>query len=125
MNIPTDLKYTDEHEWLRIEGGTAIVGITDYAQGELGDVVFVELPGVGDPVKAGSECGTIEAVKTVAQIFAPVSGKITEVNGELENDASLINRDPYGDGWMFKIAMADAGEADGLLSADEYREKVS
>jgi glycine cleavage system H protein len=125
MIIPPDLKYTEEHEWLRIEGKVATVGITDYAQGELGDVVFLELPKVGDQVRAGSECGTIEAVKTVAQLFAPVSGKILEVNGELDADAGIVNRDPYGDGWMIKIQMSDPGELEGLLSGDAYRSKVS
>jgi glycine cleavage system H protein len=125
MITPADLRYTEEHEWLRIEGKVATVGITDYAQGELGDVVFLELPKVGDHVRAGSECGTIEAVKTVAQLFAPVSGKILEVNGDLEADAGIVNRDPYGDGWMIKIQMSDPGELDGLLSADAYRSKVS
>ena len=125
MILPPDLRYTEEHEWLRIEGKVATVGITDYAQGELGDIVFLELPKVGDQVRAGDECGTIEAVKTVAQLFAPVSGKIVEVNGELDSDAGIVNRDPYGDGWMIKIEMSDPGEKEGLLSGDAYRSKVS
>jgi len=125
MKFPQDLRYTEEHEWLRIEGNTAIVGITDYAQGELGDVVFLEFPKVGDQVRSGSECGTIEAVKTVAQLFAPVSGKIVEINTELDLDAGLVNRDPYGDGWMLKIQMSDPSEVDSLLSADAYGAKVS
>jgi glycine cleavage system H protein len=124
MNYPPDLRYTEEHEWLRVEGKIVIVGITDYAQGELGDVVFLELPKVGDQVRSGSECGTIEAVKTVAQLFAPVSGKIVEINSELEADAGLVNRDPYGDGWMLKIQMSDPGELESLLSADAYGAKV-
>lgn len=124
MNLPAELYYTEEHEWVRVEEGVAIVGITDFAQGELGDIVFLELPQVGDAVKAGSECGTIEAVKTVAQIFAPVTGKIAERNSELEKDASLVNRDPYGAGWMMKIEMSDPGEAESLLSADDYRSRI-
>jgi glycine cleavage system H protein len=125
MNLPEELRYTDEHEWVRVEGTTAVVGITDYAQGELGDIVFIELPEVGAEVDAGGECGTIEAVKTVAQLFAPVGGKVIETNGNLEGDASLVNRDPYGDGWIMKIEMRDAGQARNLLSADAYRAKVS
>jgi glycine cleavage system H protein len=125
MNLPEELRYTEEHEWVRTEGTTAVVGITDYAQGELGDIVFIELPEVGTEVDAGGECGTIEAVKTVAQLFAPVTGKVVETNGDLEADASLVNRDPYGDGWLLKIEMSDAGQARDLLSADAYRAKVS
>ena len=125
MELPADLRYTEEHEWLRVEGGTATVGITDFAQGELGDVVYLELPKVGEQVRAGDECGTIEAVKTVAQIFAPVSGKVAAVNEDLENDAGLVNRDPYGEGWMMKIEMSDPGELDSLLTGEAYRAKVS
>lgn len=125
MELPADLRYTEEHEWLRAEGKTATVGITDFAQGELGDIVYLELPKVGDQVRAGDECGTIEAVKTVAQIFAPVSGKVAAVNTDLENDAGLVNRDPYGEGWMMKIEMSDPGELDSLLSGEAYRAKVS
>ena len=124
MKFPPDLRYTEEHEWLRVEGNVAVVGITDYAQGELGDVVFLELPNVGDQVRSGSECGAIEAVKTVAQLFAPVTGKIVEINTELDADAGLVNRDPYGDGWMLKIQMSDPGELESLLSADAYGAKV-
>jgi glycine cleavage system H protein len=125
MNLPEELRYTEEHEWVRAEGTVAVVGITDYAQGELGDIVFVELPEVGTEVDAGGECGTIEAVKTVAQLFAPVAGKVVETNGDLEGDASLVNRDPYGDGWLMKIEMSDSGRVDDLLSAQAYRAKVS
>lgn len=125
MDVPSDLHYTEEHEWMRVEGKVAVIGITDYAQGELGDIVFVELPGVGEKVKAGTECGTIEAVKTVAQLFAPVSGKVLEVNSDLDSDSAMVNRDPYGDGWMMKIEMSDQGEIDGLMSSDAYRSKVS
>jgi glycine cleavage system H protein len=125
MNIPAELRYTQDHEWISEEGGTATIGITDFAQGELGDIVFLELPAVGATFEAGAECGTIEAVKTVAQIFAPVSGTISEVNTALENDASLVNRDPYGEGWMIKIKMSDASQYDALLSGDDYSAQVS
>lgn len=124
MKIPMELKYTNDHEWVREEGGIATVGITDYAQGELGDIVFLELPKVGMQVELGAECGTIEAVKTVAQLFAPVTGKVTEVNTGLEGDASLVNRDPYGEGWMLKIKMSEPMEMGELLSAASYQERI-
>jgi len=125
MDLPGELKYTAEHEWIRLDGNVATVGITDFAQGELGDVVFLEMPGVGDRVQAGAECGTIEAVKTVAQLFAPLSGKIEEINTALEKDASLINQDPYGEGWVMRIDLSNTGELDSLLTADAYRAQVS
>jgi glycine cleavage system H protein len=125
MSIPAELLYTDNHEWVRIEEGEAVVGITEFAQGELGDIVFLELPGVGDQVKVGAECGTIEAVKTVAQLFAPVSGTISAINSELESDAGAVNRDPYGDGWFMKIKMSSPGERNGLLTPDAYRSMVN
>jgi glycine cleavage system H protein len=124
MNTPAELRYTGDHEWVREEDGIATVGITDYAQGELGDIVFLELPKVGSRVKAGAECGTIEAVKTVAQLFAPVSGKVTEVNSRLESDASLVNRDPYGEGWMLKIEWSDSAELGELLSPADYEARI-
>ncbi|HHI02751.1 MAG: glycine cleavage system protein GcvH [Candidatus Zixiibacteriota bacterium] len=124
MNIPTDLKYTKEHEWIKIDGNLAVVGITDYAQGELGDIVFVELPSAGDDVKAGEPFGTIEAVKAVSEIFSPLSGKAAEVNELLEDDPMVINSDPYGDGWMIKIEFSDAAELDSLLSSDDYLEII-
>lgn len=120
MDTPSDLKYTKEHEWLRIDGNTATVGITDYAQGELGDVVFVELPAAGTEVELMKPFGTIEAVKAVSDIFSPVTGKIVEINELLENDPMVVNRDPYGDGWMVKVEMTDTGELGQLLSADDY-----
>jgi glycine cleavage system H protein len=124
VNIPADLKYTKEHEWVKIDGDIALVGITDYAQGELGDIVFVELPSVGDNIKAGDSFGTIEAVKAVSEIFAPISGEVAEVNELLEDDPMVINGDPYGNGWMIKIKIADAGEAEALLSSDDYLELI-
>ena len=124
MNIPGNLKYTKEHEWVLIEGDMATVGVTDFAQGELGDVVFVEIETEGETMDAGETLGTIEAVKTVSDIFMPVSGEITEVNEKLEDTPDIVNKDPYGDGWMIKIKMSDASEADKLLSADDYKELI-
>ncbi len=121
MEFPTDLKYTKEHEWVRIEGSVGVVGITDYAQGELGDVVFVELPAKGRTVKSGDTFGTIEAVKAVSDLYAPVSGEVLEVNAALAANSELVNKEPYGGGWMLKIKIADAGELSGLLDAAAYR----
>ncbi len=124
MNIPADLKYTKEHEWIKADGNKAAIGITDYAQGELGDVVFIELPAVGSNVSAMETFGTIEAVKAVSDLFSPISGKVTEVNAILEDDPMVVNRDPYGDGWMIKVEMNDSSELDALLSAEDYRSLV-
>ena len=121
MNIPSDLKYTKEHEWIKIDGNLATIGVTDYAQGELGDIVFVELPTVGDDIKAGGSFGTIEAVKAVSEIFSPLSGKIAEINELLEDDPMVINNEPYGDGWIIKIEFSDSSELDSLVSSDEYQ----
>ena len=123
MNIPEDLLYTDEHEWVSIEDGLITVGITDYAQNELGDIVFVELPEVGTEVEATETYGTIEAVKTVADLFSPASGTIEEINTALEDHPELVNTDPYGDGWMIKIKVSENPE--GLLSAKEYRAMIT
>jgi len=120
VNIPTDLKYTKEHEWVEVEGNIATVGITDYAQGELGDVVFVELPAIGAKIRFGDSFGTIEAVKAVSEIFSPVSGKVIEINSMLEEDPMIVNSDPYGDGWMIKVDMTDPSEMDQLLSSEDY-----
>ncbi len=124
MNIPSDLKYTKEHEWVKMDGDIATVGITDFAQGELGDVVFVELPTVGTKVKALQPFGTIEAVKAVSEIFAPVSGEVAGVNASLESDPTAVNRDCYGEGWMIKIKTNDPSELGKLLTADDYRKLV-
>ncbi|MFH2055494.1 MAG: glycine cleavage system protein GcvH [bacterium] len=121
MIIPDDLKYTREHEWLRIEGDTATVGITDYAQGELGDVVFVELPQVGTAVKQNEAFGTIEAVKAVSELYSPLTGKVSAVNEELEADSSVVNSEPYEGGWMIKITGFAATEVESLLDAGDYR----
>lgn len=124
MKIPDNLKYTKEHEWLKADGDTVTVGITDYAQGELGDVVFVELPAEGTEVKAMDTFGTIEAVKAVSDLYAPVSGKIVEKNKTLDDDPMTVNRDPYGDGWMVRIEISDKSELDNLLSAEDYKKQV-
>lgn len=124
MNIPTDLKYTKEHEWIKIDGNLAVIGITDYAQDELGDIVFVELPTVGDEVKVGQPFGTIEAVKAVSEIFSPLSGKVAAINELLEDDPMIINSDPYGDGWMIKIEFSDSGEAESFISSDDYQKVI-
>jgi len=120
MNFPENLKYTKEHEWIRVEGSTGIIGITEYAQGELGDVVYVDLPAPGRTLKQAESCGTIEAVKAVSDIYSPVSGEVLEGNAALADTSELVNSDPYGAGWMFKIKLADAGELNGLLDAAAY-----
>lgn len=120
MNIPTNLKYTKEHEWVRVEGNTAVIGITDYAQGELGEIVFVEVETVGENLEEGSVFGTVEAVKTVSELFMPVAGSVDEVNAALEDAPELVNNDPYGEGWMIKVTMSDEAQLDQLLSATEY-----
>lgn len=120
MNIPANLKYTDDHEWIRIEGETAIVGITDFAQSELGDIVFVDIQSQGESLAKGEVFGTIEAVKTVADTMMPVSGEVIEVNEELEGAPETVNSDPYGKGWMIKIKISDPSEADSLLDAAQY-----
>lgn len=120
MNIPTNLKYTKEHEWIRVEGNTAVIGITDYAQGELGEIVFVEVETVGETLEEGTVFGTVEAVKTVSELFMPVSGVVEEVNPALEDAPELVNNDPYGEGWMIKITLADAAQVDQLMTAEEY-----
>ena len=122
--IKEDLKYSKEHEWVRVDGNVATVGVTDFAQGELGDVVFVEFPSVGTKVSAGESFGTIEAVKTVAELFAPVSGEIVAINEQLEADAALVNSDCYGEGWMVQIQLTDPNEVDQMLSAADYAEMI-
>ena len=124
MNIPADLKYTKEHEWIKVDGDVATVGITDFAQGELGDIVYVEIETEGETLSAEEVFGTVEAVKTVSDLFMPLSGEVTEFNQGLEADPEAVNRDPYGDGWMIKIKISDASEIDGLLSADAYKELI-
>jgi len=126
MKFPEELKYTREHEWIRDNGdGTATIGITDFAQSELGDIVFVELEEKGFSFEKDNVFGTVEAVKTVSELFAPVTGKIIEVNEELEDDPELVNSDPYGSGWLIKISLDDPNELTDLLSADDYKEIVA
>ncbi|WP_299333758.1 glycine cleavage system protein GcvH [uncultured Psychroserpens sp.] len=121
MNIPSDLKYTKDHEWVKIEGDTALVGITDFAQGELGDIVYVEVETVDETLDIEEVFGTVEAVKTVSDLFLPLSGEIVEFNENLEDEPEKVNSDPYGDGWMIKIKFSDASEIDSLMSADDYK----
>jgi glycine cleavage system H protein len=121
MNFPEQLAYTKEHEWVRVEGNTGIIGITDYAQGELGDIVFVELPAVGTAIRQGQTFGTIEAVKAVSDLYAPVSGEVTAVNTDLDKTPENVNKDPYQGGWMVKVRMANPAEVKALLDAKSYR----
>jgi len=125
MSYPNEYRYTKDHEWVKIEGGSARVGITDHAQHELGDVVFVELPSVGAEVKKGDNLGTVESVKAVGDVYAPVSGKVIEVNSGLEDSPETINRSPHQDGWIAIIEMGDPAEADSLLTAPDYEKYVA
>ena len=123
MTIPAELHYTAEHEWVSVDGTTASVGITDYAQRALGDVVFVSVPAAGTRVTAGEPCGEVESTKSVSDIYSPVTGEVSEVNGEVDEDPGLVNSDPYGAGWLMKIELdEDEGEPSGLLTAAEYAE---
>ena len=124
MNIPQELKYTKDHEWVKIEGDTATIGVTDFAQGELGDIVYVEVETIDETLEKEEVFGTVEAVKTVSDLFMPLSGEIIEFNDSLEDEPEKVNEDPYGDGWMIKIKLTDTSEVEDLLSADEYKEVV-
>ena len=124
MNFPSELKYTKDHEWIRIEGNEAFVGITDFAQRELGDIVYVDINTVGQEVSQNEVFGTVEAVKTVSDLFMPVSGTILEINPKLDSSPELVNQDPYGDGWMVKISLSSVLELDDILTADEYKSVV-
>lgn len=121
MNFPSELKYTKDHEWLRIDGDDAFIGITEFAQRELGDIVYVDITSVGQEVAKEEVFGTVEAVKTVSDLFMPATGNILEVNAKLDKEPELVNTDPYGDGWMVKVRLQNANDVDGLLSADEYQ----
>jgi glycine cleavage system H protein len=125
MEIPEELKYTDSHEWVRIEGDTATIGITDYAQEELGDVVYVELPDVGANFEAGDEAAGVESTKAHSDIYAPLTGEIVAVNEELEEDSALINTNPYTEGWIYKLKIMDDAEMDTLMDAETYKQHVS
>ncbi len=122
MNVPENLLYTKDHEWLRVEGETGYVGVTDFAQGELGDIVFVEIETLGETLKKEEVFGTIEAVKTVSDMFMPVGGEVLEVNPVLADSPEIVNTDPYGEGWMIKVRMTDPSETSNLLNAEKYRE---
>jgi glycine cleavage system H protein len=124
MNIPGNLKYTKDHEWMRLEGDTAVVGITDFAQNELGDIVFIEVETIGENLDKEETFGTIEAVKTVSDMFMPVSGEVVEFNELLTEKPETVNKDPYGDGWIVKVKITDAAQVNELLDADQYRELV-
>ena len=125
MSYPNDLKYTKDHEWIRIEDDIAVVGITDFAQGELGDIVYVEIETIDQNVKMGDVFGTVEAVKTVSDLFMPISGDVIELNEKLESEPELVNNDPYGDGWMVKIKFENKSELDSLLDAQGYEKLIS
>ncbi len=124
MNIPSELKYTKDHEWVKIDGDTATVGITDFAQKELGDIVYVEVETLDQTLAKDEVFGTVEAVKTVSDLFLPLSGEIIEFNDSLESNPEKVNSDPYGDGWMVKVKLSDASEADSLLSSEQYKELI-
>jgi glycine cleavage system H protein len=124
MNFPAELKYTKDHEWVKLEGNVATIGITEFAQGELGDIVYVDINSVGKEVAKEGVFGTVEAVKTVSDLFMPVTGTVTEVNKALDAEPELVNSDPYGQGWMVKISVANAADVAGLLSADDYKSLV-
>ncbi len=125
MNVPANLKYTKDHEWIRVEGEYAIIGVTDYAQSQLGDVVFVEIETEGETLAHEEVFGTIEAVKTVSDAFMPVDGEVVEVNSKLADGPDLLNKDPYGDGWMIKVKIANTAQLNDLLSADQYTALVN
>ena len=124
-DLPTDLHYTAEHEWVRVDGDTVRVGITSFAQEALGDVVYVSLPTVGDAVVAGDTCGEVESTKSVSDLYAPVSGEVSAVNGALDATPELVNSDPYGEGWMYELTVSDAGALDGLMDVDAYTAQLS
>ena len=122
MEFPAELKYTKDHEWIKIDGNKATIGITEFAQRELGDIVYIDIPSVGKEVAKEDVFGTVEAVKTVSELFIPLTATVDEVNSLLDKQPELVNSDPYGDGWMVKVTLADTGDTAGLLSADEYKE---
>ncbi|MCA5006601.1 glycine cleavage system protein GcvH [Sphingobacterium bovistauri] len=125
MNFPAELKYTKDHEWIRVEGDEAVIGITDFAQRELGDIVFVDINTVGEEVAANEVFGTIEAVKTVSDLFMPTTSTVLEINEAIDASPELVNSDPYGEGWIIRVKLANVADLDGLLSADEYKSEVN
>jgi|TARA_B100000686_G_C16696025_1_gene920569 glycine cleavage system H protein len=122
--VPDELKYSEQHEWLSLDGDVGTIGVTDYAQSQLGDIVFVELPQVGDVLEKGQSFGTIEAVKTVEELYTPIAGEVLEINDTLEDDAEQVNSDPYSDGWMIKVRLSDTADLDTMLSAEDYEELI-
>ena len=124
MNFPEELKYTKDHEWVKIDGDIATIGITEFAQGELGDIVYVEIETEGDELSNNEIFGTVEAVKTVSDLFMPISGTVTEVNSNLEDQPEIVNSSPYDEGWMIKVSISDTSELDALLTADQYKELI-
>ncbi len=124
MNIPDNLKYTNDHEWVKVDGDEAVIGITEFAQKELGDIVFIEVETEGESLEKGDAFGTIEAVKTVSDMFMPVNGEVLEFNAELESNPEIVNKDPYGEGWIIKIKVAELSELNELIDADEYKELI-
>jgi glycine cleavage system H protein len=125
MNIPGNLRYTNDHEWINLNGQSAYIGITDYAQSELGDIVFLEIETEGEQLEKGEVFGTVEAVKTVSDLFMPVSGKVTEINSKLEDQPELVNKDPYGEGWLIKVEVADPGQVNDLLDNKGYEKLIT
>ena len=124
-DVPTDLRYASSHEWVNVEGDTATIGISDHAQEELTELVFIELPEVGSQLTAGNPCAVVESVKTASDIYAPISGQVTEINDALDTEPGTVNEDPYGDGWFFKVRLSNPEEINDLLSDEEYAEKVN
>jgi len=124
MNFPADLKYTKDHEWVKVSGNTAVVGITDFAQKELGDIVYVDITTIGETVEKEQVFGTIEAVKTVSDLFMPITGKVLEANKDIDSAPESVNSDPYGKGWIIKVELSNPSEVDGLLSADDYKKLI-
>jgi len=124
MNFPAELKYTKDHEWVRLEGSVAVIGITEFAQRELGDIVYIDIPSVGKVIDREDVFGTVEAVKTVSDLFMPVTGEVAEINALLDSQPELVNSDPYGEGWMVKVKVANVADVDGLLSAADYQKLV-
>tara|TARA_B100001540_G_C15476629_1_gene492651 strand:+ start:268 stop:648 length:381 start_codon:yes stop_codon:yes gene_type:complete len=124
MNIPEELKYTEEHEWIKIDGNTATIGITDFAQGELGDIVYIDIDSIGNELDGNEIFGTVEAVKTVSDLFMPIKGKVLEVNSNIESTPEIVNEDPYGNGWIIKIEISEDQDISNLLSAQEYKKMI-
>ena len=124
MNIPKELKYTEEHEWIRIDGNTATIGITDFAQGELGDIVYIDIDSIGNELDDNEIFGTVEAVKTVSDLFMPIKGKVLEINSDIESTPEIVNEDPYGKGWIIKIEIPEEQDISNLLSDEEYRNMI-